>query len=161
VTIEAVATESGVAKTTIYRRHDDREALLRAVLEAAIRPPAEPIGDNPREKIRWALDQAWNQVSEVLGRGGVSALLADTHPRFSELFRRVLTPYTDALIELIRADMVAGRLRQDLDADAVVSLLFGAFLGELVRRGRVDPTFSERCVDLIWVAMTATDVDDG
>lgn len=153
VTVEAVATESGIAKTTIYRRYADREAVLRAALEAAIAPPGEPEGETPREKIRWALDQAWHQVSEVLGRGGLAALLAGTQPEFSDLFRRVLTPYTDALIDLIRADITAGQLRGDLDADTVVSLLFGAYLGELVRRGQVDGGFSERCVDLIWVAM--------
>jgi AcrR family transcriptional regulator len=155
-----VAAASGVAKTTIYRRHADREAVLRSALEAAISPPGEPLGNEPREKIRWALDQAWYQVSEVLGRGGVSALLANTEPRFSDLFRRVLTPYTDALIELIRADMAVGQLRRDLDADTVVSLLFGAYLGEAVRRGRVDKEFSQRCVDLMWVAMSASDIDD-
>jgi hypothetical protein len=36
-----------------------------------------------------------------------------------------------------------------------VSLLIGAYLGELVRRGRVDPGFSESLLDLMWVAMTA------
>ena len=34
VTVEAVAAESGVAKTTIYRRHADRESVLRAALAA-------------------------------------------------------------------------------------------------------------------------------
>jgi AcrR family transcriptional regulator len=153
VTVEAVAADSGVAKTTIYRRYADRDAVLRAALEAAISPPGEPIGDTPRDKIRWALDEAWHQVSDVLGRGGVSAVLADTHPAFTDLFRRVLTPYTEALIDLIRADIAAGELRPDLDPDTVVSLLFGAYLGELVRRGRVRKEFSERCVDLMWVAM--------
>ena len=153
VTVEAVAAESGVAKTTVYRRYADREVVLRAALRAAISPPGEPLGQTPREKIRWALDQTWHQMSDVLGRGGVSALLGNTQPRFNELFRKVLRPYADALVELIRADMSAGELRPDLDADTVVSLLFGAYPGELVRRGRVDKGFSERCVDLIWVAM--------
>jgi AcrR family transcriptional regulator len=152
VTIEAIAAESGVAKTTIYRRHADREAVLRAALEAAMTPPREATGDTPREKIRWALDAAWRQTSELLGRGGLSALVADTRPLFSDLFRSVLTPYTEALADLIRADAAAGTLRPDVDADAAVSLLFGAYLGELVRRGQVSEGFSDRCVDLIWAA---------
>lgn len=155
VTIEAVATESGAAKTTIYRRYKDREAVLRAALAAAISPPVEPLGDSPREKIRWALDQTWHQMSEVLGRGGVSAILGNTQPSFTRLFRSVLTPYTDALVDLIRADMAAGELRRDLDPEVVVSLLVGAYMGELVRRGRVGKAFSETCVDLLWLAMTA------
>jgi AcrR family transcriptional regulator len=153
VTIEAIAAESGVAKTTIYRRHADREAVLRAALEAAMTPPGEAPGDTPREKIRWALDDAWRQTSEVLGRGGLSALVADARPHFSELFRSVLTPYADAIADLIRADVAAGTLRADVDADVVVSLLFGAHLGELVRRGRVSTGFGDKCVDLIWAAL--------
>jgi AcrR family transcriptional regulator len=155
VTVEAVAAQSGVAKTTIYRRYADREAVLRAALKAAIVPPEEPIGDTAREKIRWALDQAWHQMAEVLGRGGVSAILGNTDPRFTALFRRVLTPYTSALVDLIRSDMAAGELRRDLDPDTVVSLLIGAYMGELVRRGRVGKGFIGKCVDLMWVAMSA------
>jgi AcrR family transcriptional regulator len=161
VTIEAVATESGTAKTTIYRRYDDRDDLLRGALRAAIRPPDDPVGNTTRERIRWALDQTWHQMAEVLGRGGVSAILANTHPRFTDLFRSVLTPYTDALVALIRADMVAGELRPDLDPDTVVTLLIGAYLGELVRRGRVDKRFIEGCVDLMLEAMRAARPSDG
>jgi AcrR family transcriptional regulator len=154
VTVEAVAAESGVAKTTIYRRFADRDALLRAALTAAIGRPGDPSGNAPRERIRWALDQMWHQMAEVLGRGGLAAILGNSDPRFTELFRSVLTPYNDALADLIRADVAAGVLRPDLDADTMVSVLTGAYLGELVRRGRVDQGFSDRCLDLMWVAMT-------
>lgn len=154
VTVEAVAAESGVAKTTIYRRYSDREAVLCAALVEAIVPPDRPVGDTPRERIRWALGQTWHQMSEVLGPGGLASILRDDDPRFSELFRGVLCPYTDALVELIRSDIAAGALRPGLEPDTVVSLLIGAFLGELVRRGVVEDGFIDRCVDLMWAAMT-------
>jgi AcrR family transcriptional regulator len=157
VTIEAIAQASGVAKTTIYRRYADREAVLRAALGEVIHPPGEPQGSTTRERIRWGLDEAWRQVADVLGPGGVAALMADTHPGFSEMFRRLLTAYTDALVDLIRADMATGRLRPDLDADTVVSVLFGAYLGELARQGEVDVGFSERCVELVWAAISRED----
>lgn len=154
VTVEAVASASGVAKTTIYRRYDDREAVLRAALQAAIRPPDRPVGDSTRERIAWALDETWRQMDEVLGAGGVSAILADSHPGFTALFREVLAPYTSALADLVAADVAAGKLRKELDPDTVVTLLIGAYLGELLRHGRVEPGFSARCVDLMWAAMT-------
>ncbi len=155
VTVEAVAAESGVAKTTIYRRYADSEAVLRAALKAAIGTPGRPAGTTPRERIQWALDQAWHQMAEVLGRGGLSAILQDADPRFTELIRSVLSPYSEALVELMRADMAAGKLRSDLQPDTVVSLLIGAYLGEFVRRGRVDAGFSESVLELMWLAMTA------
>jgi AcrR family transcriptional regulator len=153
VTVEAVAAESGVAKTTIYRRHPDREAVLRSAFRAAITPPAQPVGETPRERVGWALDETWRQMSDLLGRGGLAAVLGNTNPAFTRLFRSVLTPYGDALVRLMRADLSAGELRAGIDPDAVVSLLIGAYLGELVRRGRVETSFREACVDLLWAAI--------
>jgi AcrR family transcriptional regulator len=154
VTVEAVAASSGIAKTTIYRRYSDRRDLLRAALTAVIGDPGEPPVADPRGKIRWAMDLTWQQMVDVLGPGGLAAVVANTDPAFTDLFRSVLTPYTAALVALIRADVGAGLLRADLDPDAVVSLLVGAYLGELVRRGTVEEGFADRCLDLLWVAMT-------
>jgi hypothetical protein len=99
----------------------------------------------------------WHQMAEVLGRGGLAAILGNSDPRFTELFRSILTPYNDALADLIRSDVAAGVLRPDLDADTMVSVLIGAYLGELVRRGGVDEGFGDRCLNLMWVAMTGGD----
>ena len=157
VTVDAVAAASGVAKTTIYRRYADREALLRAALTALIGDPGEPPGATPREKIHWALDETWRQMGDVLGPGGLAAVIGGTDQRFTGLFRSILAPYADALVTLIRADVEAGKLREDLDADAAVSLMVGAYLGELLRRGAVDDGFTDRCLQLMWIAMTGRD----
>jgi AcrR family transcriptional regulator len=155
VTVEAVTESSGVAKTTIYRRYADRHELLRAALADAIGKAGEPPNADPREKIRWALNQTWQQMTDVLGPGGLAAIVGNTDPRFTDAFRSILVPYTDALIALIRADVMDGKLRPDLDADAAVSLMVGAYLGELVRRGTVDAEFTDKCIHLMWIAMTA------
>lgn len=155
VTVESVAAASGVAKTTIYRRFANREDMLRSTLSALIDHPGAPPDGPPREKLRWALDGTWRQMADVLGPGGLAAML-DTDGPYALLLRGVIGPYTDALAELVRADIGAGALRDDLDAEACVSLLVGAYLGELVRRGAVDDAFTESCLDLMWVAMRPT-----
>jgi AcrR family transcriptional regulator len=154
VTMEAVAARAGVAKTTVYRRHSDRSALLRAVLAEAIGEPVEPPHADSRRKLRWALGEAWRQMGEVLGPGGLAAVIADTDPEFTAAFRQALDPYDDALAELIRRDVAAGDLRPGLDAEAAVSLFLGAYLGELVRHGSVGEDWLERCLDVMWVALT-------
>jgi len=154
VTVEAVAAGSGVAKTTIYRRYTDRDDLLRSALGAVIGKPGEPPLAAPRDRIRWALEQTWHQMADVLGPGGLAAVVGNTDERFTDLFRSVLAPYTDELVALIRADITAGKLRSDLDPEVTVSLFVGAYLGELVRRGSVDEEFTERCLHVMWVAMT-------
>ena len=155
VTVEAVAQESGVAKTTIYRRYADRTELLTTVLRHAIGTPEVPPDGTVRDKIRFALREVWRQMSDVLGPGGLGAILRDADPQFTELFRAALRPYSQALVARIEEDVRAGLLRADVDADGAVSLFLGAYLGELVRRGRVDDDWLDRCLDMMWLVLVA------
>jgi AcrR family transcriptional regulator len=157
VTMESVAARAGIAKTSIYRRHANRGELLTAVLKAAVGKPQVPREGTVQEKIRIALDQAWRQMTDVLGPGGLAAILGNSDPEFTGLFRAALRPYDKALVARIRDDAKAGRLRRDLDAEGVVSLMFGAYLGELVRRGRVTPGWLDRSMEMIWLVMSSTD----
>lgn len=150
VTMEAVAARAGVAKTTLYRRHPDRAALLRHTLERAVGEPAVPDGDDVRSKTRAALAEVWAQMSDVLGPGGLAALVADSDAELSGLIRDVLRPYDEALAAQLAADRDAGLLRADLDPDAAVTLFLGAYLGAVVRHGRVSPDWLDRSVDLLW-----------
>ncbi len=158
-TMEAVATRAGVAKTTLYRRHPDRSALLEAVLAHAIGSPTQPPDGDVRTKIRWALGEAWRQMGDVLGTGGLSAVIADSDPTFTAAFRRTLAPYDAALAALIEQDVADGALRPDLDADGAVTLFIGAYVGGLIRHGDVAHDWLERCLDLMWVAMTGQAAD--
>jgi AcrR family transcriptional regulator len=157
VTMESVAAQAGIAKTSIYRRHANRGELMTSVLKAAIEPPQVPHEGTVREKIRIALGQAWRQMTDVLGPGGLAAIVGNSDPEFTGLFRAALRPYDKALVARIRDDAEAGRLRPDLDADGVVSLMFGAYLGELVRRGRVTSGWLDRSMEMIWLVMTSPD----
>lgn len=153
VTVEAVAGASGVAKTTIYRRYANRAELLRSVLSSAISVPEPPPAGSVRDKIRFALGETWRQMEQVLGPGGLAAIVAGSDPEFTALFRAALQPYEDAVVALIEADARAGLLRPDVDAQGVVSLFLGAYLGALVRRGRVDSNWLERCLEMMWVIL--------
>jgi len=156
VNVEAVAAESGVAKTTIYRRYANRTELLKTVLESAIETPERLAEGSVRDKIRYALRQAWRQMADVLGPGGLSAIVLDADPQFTKIFRAALRPYEHVLVAEIREDVDKGLLRPDVDADGVVSLFLGAYLGELIRRGTVDEKWMERCFDMIWALLTPT-----
>lgn len=154
VTVDAVASASGVAKTSIYRRHANRVALLTAVLTEAIGTPDVPLDGEVRDKIRAALVQVWHQMGEVLGTGGLAAIVGGGDPEFTDLFRAALRPYVDALASLVRDDVEAGLLRPGLDAEGVVTLMVGAYLGELVRRGEVAADWLDRSLELLWTLMT-------
>lgn len=153
VTIDGVTSRSGIAKTTIYRRHSNRSELLASVLENAVTAPEVPREGSVRDKIRFALEQAWRQMDDVLGPGGLAALVANSDPEFTGLFRAALRPHVDMLVSRMREDMDAGLLRAELDADGVVSLMVGAYLGELVRHGEVEPGWLDRTIELLWTLM--------
>jgi AcrR family transcriptional regulator len=157
VTMENVAARAGVAKTSIYRRHANRGELLTAVLQIAIGTPQVPREGTVQEKIRIALDQAWRQMTDTLGPGGLAAIVGNSDPEFTELFSAALRPYDKALVARIRGDAKAGRLRRDLDADGVVGLMFGAYLGELVRHGRIRQGWLDRSMEMLWLVMTSPD----
>ena len=122
---------------------------------AAVSAPADLSGLPARERLRAALDQTWRDVDDVLGRGGLAAVVADTDPEFTVLVRAVMEPYLDELAALVVRDRDAGLLRPDLDADAAVTLFVGAYLAHLVRYGDVGDTSVGRSLDLLWTAMTA------
>jgi AcrR family transcriptional regulator len=150
VTIDRVTARSGVAKTTIYRRHPDRRHLLRSVLETAMSAPEVPREGTVEDKIRFALEQVWRHMDGVLGPGGLAALVADTDPEFTGLFRDALRPHVGLLVSRMQEDRDAGLLRTDLDAEGVVTLMVGAYLGELVRHGEVGPDWLDRTIELLW-----------
>lgn len=153
VTVDAVTSASGVAKTSIYRRYANRAELLTAVMSAAIGTPDVPEQGEVRDKIRAALEQVWHQMGDVLGPGGLAAIVGNTDREFTELFRAALSPYVDALVRRIRDDVEAGLLRPDVDAEGVVSLMVGAYLGELVRHGEVTPEWLDRSLEMLWTLM--------
>ena len=95
-----------------------------------------------------------HRVSVVVGLDSFTVTPADMLPNDPpfELFRAALRPYDETLVTRIADDVDAGRLRA-VDADGVVSLMLGAYLGELVRRGRVSPDWLDRSLEMIWVVM--------
>lgn len=155
VTVESVAARSAVARTTIYRRYRDRYELLRTALDRIADQAAPPDHLNVRDKVRWVLTRVRVILEEGLGRGGVAAVLADSHPQFTEDFRSALALHLEPLKAAIAADTDSGLLRADVDADVAVNLVFGAYLGEVLRHGRPRPDWLDRTLDMLVVALEA------
>ena len=149
VHIDAVATRAGVARTTVYRRFRDREALLAATLGQLAEAPL-PARELPlQDKLRWLLERALDLVDEQLGRGAVAAVLADSDPAFSAALRRHLVRQLRALQVEIDADLEAGRVRAGTDAEALADLALGAYLAQLLRHGRARRGWADGIVDLL------------
>jgi AcrR family transcriptional regulator len=156
VTVESVADRSSVARTTIYRRYRDRDELLRTALDRIADQAVPPEHLSVPEKVRWVLTRVRVILEEGLGRGGVAAVLSDSHPQFTESFRRALAVHLEPLKAAITADAKQGLLRADVDADVAVNLFFGAYLGEVLRYGQPRQDWLEETLDMLVPALYAS-----
>jgi AcrR family transcriptional regulator len=159
VNVTAVAARSGVAKTTIYRRYQGREDLLRAALQPVTKRGKPPKQLPAREKLVWVLARAQEVLAVGVGPGGVAAVLTNSDLEFSSALRTSLTSALRPLQQQISADIDQGHLAAHVDADILLNLILGAYLAELLRHGAPRPQWLERTADLLTVAVTSHRVD--
>lgn len=143
VTIEAVAVVSGVAKTSIYRRYNNSDELLEAVLEHVYTglPPVSPGSGDWEESVRSAIEVLFEDV----GKGLVLTLLQDPHSTTSEVLRRkIIRPRMELLRGLLRRDQELGLIRENVDLDVVIDFMLGASYAHVARYGSLDEAWPSR-----------------
>lgn len=136
VTMQAVVEATGIAKTTIYRRHPNRRALLTAALEGLVMRPSIPPESSREQRLRWVISQSVDVIANGIGVGGFAALLTDEDPDFSEAFRAILGSHRGQALEVLGGD--SG------DGDTVIDMIVGGYVAELARTGTVDSGWSDR-----------------
>ncbi len=155
VTVEAVATHSGIAKTTIYRRHRDRREMLAAAMSrlAALTPP-DLQADAP-ERLRWFIRHAVEAVEDGIGVGGFASLLTEEDPEFSALFRKVLVDQRAKLAAVIDASKADGSMRADIDTETLIDAVVGTHIAERARTAGHGQDWQQRLFDLFWPTVRA------
>jgi AcrR family transcriptional regulator len=155
VTVEAVAASSGIAKTTIYRRHRDRRDMLSAALSRVTTPEPLAAEAEPADRLRWLIRQAIKTVEVGIGVGGFAAMLTDDDPEFTKLFRRILANGRTELESVIAAGKADGSFRADVDGATLIDAVVGAHIAERARTGRVAKGWEARLFDLFWPVVKA------
>lgn len=149
-TVEAVAARSGIAKTTIYRRHRHRRDMLAdALVQVSTPEPLAADADGP-DRLRWLIKEAVKTIDLGVGFGGLAALLTDDDPDFAKLFRRILTRQRAELESEIEAAKADGTFRADVDGATLIDAVVGAHIAERARTGRVISGWQDRLFDLFW-----------
>ena len=154
MSVEQVASEAGVGKTTIYRRYASKEELAAAALGALrddLGPP--PNTGNTRTDIVEMMVQTQVAFERDPGFAMIGALLVEEHrnPELLELFReRIIRPRTDDAVMVLQRGVDNGEIRADVDLEGVVHALVGSMftrhiLGTSGSRRRIEET-----VDTIW-----------
>jgi AcrR family transcriptional regulator len=158
--VEAVAAASGVAKTTIYRRYENRASLLTAVITDASEAVPVPTDLSVRETLSWVLRHARDTIEHVIGRGTVAAVLANEDPEFTTLLLEMIRTSTRPLRENLHARAARGELPRDIDIELVMSMLLGVVIAELIRGRETDDAWVESVLALIWPAFEAGGVTE-
>ncbi len=127
LTFEAVATRSGVARTTIYRQFADRAALHLAAIESVGPDVRMPVTDDVVGDVTlFCVRLNHTLVATDFGNVILTALDgAERDERMRELAKGVADRRRAILGDRLRAEQVAGRLAGDVDLDLVCGQLVG------------------------------------
>ncbi len=158
LTFEAVARESGVGKSSLYRRWDSREALLKNALEARWLPVDTIDSGTLRADLRELAEMIFsNRTGKLANLEYWFGIDAARHPEV----RKVTTPYMQETVlearAIARRAIRRGEAPRSLDAGLLMDLVVGAVNNHVMttpRRLRAEmmrkaPSFLDRLVDVV------------
>lgn len=154
VSIDAVAAESGVAKTTIYRRYDNRTEMLNGIAQKW-NPP--PVKDYPatREGLYGILADLQDVLEKKIGLSLIGGLLVGEQTDLEELHARVVTPNIEHLRKYFRAGEAQGAFRTGMDYEQLVEMIIGGlFVGDALR-DELPSCWATDLVGLLWPMISA------
>ena len=127
---ETVARAAEVSRDSLYRRWDDRRALLVHAIGQLAPAPAPPDGLDLRETL---LGMARGSLERYLAPGGRALLRlyveAPQDPELLDLFHReVITPAVLRTRQIVRDAIAAGQLPTGSSPTAITDAVFGAVL---------------------------------
>jgi AcrR family transcriptional regulator len=151
VTMERVAAEAGVARTTVYRRYQDKADLITAAIAAGIDElPTRPSDDPRRDLARFltAFDARFaDHCLEVLG----TLLGGQEDPHALDLHRkRVVEPRAAYARSLLVRAQELGQLDPGADVDLALQMLVGVVFARRIIGIPSDRSWARRAVDAIW-----------
>jgi AcrR family transcriptional regulator len=151
VTIDAIVTRSGVAKSTIYRHWDTRDDVLVAVIERCaprIEPPDEALDFEAAlrsltaELRRVLNDPDWARVLPAL------ITLRSQNHGVADLEQRIEQRQEHVIEDVLQRGVAEGRLAAGFDVDHATALLVGPLVfAVLMGKPEVDEPFCDHVVD--------------
>jgi AcrR family transcriptional regulator len=151
LTIDAIVSRSGVAKSTIYRHWPSRDEVLLAVIESRAPTMPEPdpnvdvvtsIRDAVRASAATLNDPEWARMVPAM------LLLRNNDEDIKAIDERLEQRRHAVLASLIERAAAQGVLADDIDVPEAITFLFGPMLfAHLTETVRLDDDFADRIVD--------------
>jgi AcrR family transcriptional regulator len=159
LTIEEVASRSGVAKTTIYRHWPERGALVLDTVRACF--GAVPTPDTG--SLRGDLDTYFNGMIMVDLSGPIGSLMpslieAAAHDGEIELLvDKVSQERQRPILDIVERAQARGELPADLDPRVVIGTIVGPIVfRKLIWRQPLDAAYLQGCLDVAVAGLKAT-----
>ncbi|CAA9448955.1 MAG: Transcriptional regulator, AcrR family [uncultured Rubrobacteraceae bacterium] len=159
VTVEAIAERAGVSKATVYRWWPNRAAVVMdGFLSTVSSEVPFPHTGHAREDIRLHMRRLTEAFGGRMGRT-VAALIAEgqADPELAEALRlRWLSVRRTEAREILELGIERGELREDLDLEVAVDVLYGPiYYRLLVGHAPLDADFADALADYVFAGLGA------
>ena len=135
VSLRAVANRAGVGTSAIYRRYQNSEHLVTSAIESSIGlRDIENTGDTEMDLVSM-LEAIRDSVHSGPGIRVLSAVLVESeeHPELLAAYRRrAVWPRRKLIRSVLERAIRRGELRDDVDLDAAVDVLWGSTYARFV-----------------------------
>ncbi len=159
LSVERVAAEAGVGKTTIYRRYTTKEQLAAAAVGALkdeLEPPPDT-GDSLNDIVEM-LARSLEMLERGPGFAMIGALLVEErrNPELIELFRqRIIRPRRDDVIMVLQRGVERGEIRADADLAMATNAILGAILANHIFGAPESAEIIQHTVSTVWYGLTS------
>ena len=159
LSIEEVASRSGVAKTTIYRHWPERASLIIDT----VRSTFEHVGTPDTGSLRGDFEAYFNGMvrADLSGRiGQLMPCIIDAASRdveISTLLERIKDEREAPIRTIVERAQARGELPADLDLRVVVGTIVGPIVfRKIVQRLPIDEEYVHACLDVAIAGLQAT-----
>jgi len=160
MSIDHVASESGIGKPAIYRRWSGKADLATAALRRLQISEPEIAARSTVDQLRQVLENFRRSLLRPHGMALVGTVLAEeAHtPELLRLFReRLVIPRRMSLRRILEGARGRNELRDGAAIDAAVAMLIGAVYAQYLAESKVSPAFVRDVVETIWSGIRAED----
>ena len=153
VSIEAVAAEAGVGKTTIYRRYATKVDLAAAAIRAHLNVEEVPRTGDTHADLALLLDRTIAAVFDgpVMSLVGSFVVEQRNNPELlDELRPGIAVPRRALMREVLRHGIARGEVRPDADIDVAIDMVAGAVVYTYIWGISSDGNWAKKVLEMIF-----------
>lgn len=159
VTLEEVASRSGVAKSTLYRHFGGREGLILAAAKGCVVEHPTPDTGSLAGDLRFLFDR-FGQAEAEQRTSELFPLLIDAakrDPEIEGIVQAIVAERRRPLLTVLRLAQLRGEVAADLDLDIALAIVTGPFtFRRMVENREVTPEFVETVLVAAIAGLRAT-----